>query len=247
MFALSIAATLAASVPDQIAAVSAFRAKRIAKDAPAVPVSAYETAASGKVATGVTYEEGVAAGKGWAVAVSDVPIEALWMAMNAEDQYVGRFDGLTASVVLSGSPHGSPRVLFQSIDLPVVSDRWWVSLEQFNGALYTASAGQVWECAWTDATDPARLSGTAWADVAASGVPVAWSKGAWLLVPLEDGRTVIEYFVWTDPGGRLPAAAATRFAAGALDRTVRDLESLARDLAAGPRTGFVRPDGRPLE
>lgn len=246
MFALSLQAALAASVPDQVLAVAAFRSKRIAKDAPVVPASAYETAATGKIATGVEYADGVAAGKGWAVAVSDVRVESLWMAMNAEDQYVGRFNGLNASAVLSGTAHGSPRVLFQSLDLPIVSDRWWVSLEQFNAPLYTQSDGRVWECAWTDATDPARVAGTPWADFAAAGVPVAWSKGAWLLIPLEDGRTLIEYFVWTDPGGKLPAGAATRFASGALDRSVRDLEAFARVLADGPRAGFVRPDGLPL-
>lgn len=235
----------AGAIIDAIDSLSPYRGERLSKDAPTILESAYQTVEAGHIATGVEFDDGIVAGKGWAVAVLDQPVETVWMAVNDENAYAGKF-GLTASSVIAGPAHGSGRFLFQYLDLPIISDRWWISLEKFNSTLYEASHAKMWEMSWTDATDPGRLAGTPWVDAAAGAVPVAWTKGAWMLVPLDDRRTLVEYFVWTDPGGHLPAGPASRFASGALDGAIRDLGDMATSLAGTSRAGYVRPDGHPL-
>lgn len=244
--ALLLTVAADAGVLDDVQALAAARAHRLAQRAPAVSDDVYRRAERGEIVTGVTYVDGQAAGKGWAVGVSDLPVEDLWRAVNAEDRYVGRFGGLTASAVIAGPPHGAPRTLFQAIDLPMVSDRWWVVSEAFGAAAYTASGGRLWECAWTDATHRTSLAGTPHGAIAASGVPVGFSEGAWLLVPLSDGRTLMEFYTWTDPGGAVPAGLATRFASGTMIEAFADLEAVARELAGQPSRGYTRPDGAPM-
>jgi hypothetical protein len=108
----------------------------------------------------VQFVEGVAAGKGWGVAVYDLPLEAVWRAVNDEEVYE---------------------------DL-----------------------------------------GTPLAERAERGRPVDWTRGSWLVVGLADGRTVAEYFAWTDPGGMIPARPASRFARGAIRDTLDAIGRLAQ-------------------
>ena len=235
----------AASVAEQVAALADRRSERLATDAPAPAASVYDKADRGDIVTGVTYVDGIPAGKGWAVAVLDRPVEQLWAAVLAEDRYAGRF-GLSTSVILDGDVT-SVRHVFQVVDLPmIVSDRWCIGAERANGKLYSDSNHKLWELAWDDATQRSRLDGTSYGDEADAAVPVAWSKGAWLLLPLDDGRTVVEYFSWSDPGGSLPAGAASRFASGAMSSAMKDLDALAGELSGARDSSWVRPDGSSL-
>ena len=221
-----------------------YRALRGSSEAPEFEASVYDKALSGDRPTGVEWVEGVAAGKGWGVAVLAAPVESVWMALNMEETYPTRFDSPDASLVVSGSPHASGRRLFERLDLPVVTDRWWMVDTYHNAKLYQASAGRLWEQYWEDASRPDALGAAA--PLAEGAMPAAWTRGAWLLLSLPDGRTLAEYFVWTDPGGSLPARAGSRFAASSVRNFIKDIEEFAVDLAGSSRTGFLRPDGTPL-
>lgn len=235
----------AATVPEQVAAVARWRGDRLATHAPVIDPSVYAKVAAGRVVTGLQQVPGVAAGKGWVVGILDEAVERVWMALNSEDQAAGLY-GLSVSAIVQGSARRSGRLVFQVLPLPLLSDRWWIVRERMNGRLYDESGGRLWELVSTDATDPRHLKGTKWAALAAADQPVAWTESAWLLLPLEDGRTLGEYYCWTDPGGDLPAGLASRFAAAALAGAIHDTETLADRLASTPTKGYVRPDGSPL-
>lgn len=209
-------------------------------DAPTLDADVYSRAEAGEVVTGLQFVDGVAAGRAWAAAVFDVPIEAVWMAINDGEAHPGRVGNLEASDVVRGDAHAHGRLVFQRLDLPILSDRWWVAEQHHNAAMYQATGGTVWEMgAWTRDSDEARAFAGARADGA---VPVDWSRAGWLLVSLEDGRTLAEYWVWTDPGGSIPAGPASRFAPGALKRWMADMEAFAITQQGQDRSGFVRPD-----
>ena len=74
-------------------------------------------------------------------------------------------------------------------------------------------------------------------------MPVAWTKGAWLLMALDDGRTLIEYHTWSDPGGSVPVGLATRFAAGEVAQNLTNMANFARNHIPSCTGQFHRPDG----
>ncbi|MEZ4320695.1 MAG: hypothetical protein R3F61_24655 [Myxococcota bacterium] len=223
-------------------ATQAARALRRA-DAPSISAQAYADALSGRIVTGIESVDGVAVAKAWGLAVVDTPIEAAWMAINDESRMGGRMP-VSVSEVIGGTPKSTPRRVFEFLPLPIISDRWWVVDMEANAALY-AKEPRMWELAWTDATSEANVAGTAMAEQAAQGVPVAWTRGSWLLVDLGDGRTLVEYFSWSDPGGHIPAG-ASRFGGSAVTQTLKAVADLAQESRALSRAGYTRPDGSPL-
>ncbi len=237
----------AGPLDDLVERIRGIRSQRLGPDAPDIPAAAYHKALSGQMVTGVEFVDGAKAGKGWGVAVFDQPVEDVWRVVNDEERQVGRIP-VDASVIIAGERHQTGRTLFQYMRLPVVTDRWWVVDVTHNGPLYEASGGTFWEQRWTEVADPQRaIDGTRFADLAGRGMPVDTAKGAWLLVRLDDGRTLSEYFTWSDPGGQVPAGLASRFAGGAIKEMFIAVEALAaeqqHEAHAKP---FVRPDGAPM-
>lgn len=221
--------------------VAPHRELRDAREPAEPPAWAYDEAGSGPVA-GIVPVAGTTA-KAWGVAVFDLPVEAVWMAINDESRMAGALP-ISVSRVVAGRERAAPRQVFEAMDLPIINDRWWVVDVHHNAALYQASGGRVWEASWTDATHSANLDDPVARRTMESGVPVEWTYGAWLLVDLGD-RTVVEYYTWSDPGGSIPAG-ASRFAGGAVRKTLAAIGELAAANVGRDRTGFVRPDGRPL-
>ena len=88
------------------------------------------------------------------------------------------------------------------------------------------------------------LQGTPFSDYEESGTPVDWTLGAWLLVPLSNETTLVEYVVSSSPGGRIPAALAARFAPGQVLQTLSSMEEIVAEQRPHPiAPGTVRPDG----
>ena len=59
----------------------------------------------------------------------------------------------------------------------------------------------------------------------------------WFLVDLDGASTVVEYYVWSDPGGSIPAGSANLFARGSITDTLEAMARLARDgVATCPET-----------
>ncbi len=237
--------TLFASASDlsTITEVMAHRDARMANGAPIVPQSAYEDALAGERVARISRVVGVGAAKAWGVAVVDAPVETVWMVVNDESA-LGEHLPVSTAQVVDGTSGTAPRRVFEYLPLPIISDRWWMSDVSHNGQLYTATEGRAWEQVWTDATGepvPNDLAATA-----EGGIPVAWTTGSWLLISLPSGKTLVEYYVWTDPGGSLPAGPATRFASGAVKDTLKAVQNLTPSAGSWSRDRYVRPDGTPL-
>ena len=185
---------------------------------------------------------------GQAVLISDLLIEDLWMAINDEDHYGdGGFLPVQHSEVVSGTSRGQRRLLFQYFKRAGVG-RWWIDEVVMNQELFASSDGMLWELRWWDLMETQGDSGPPeeFADLGLS--PIRESRGAWLLVPLGDDCTLIEYVTVSNPGGLL--GLAHLLASGQVIReTLEGAEKLAREHIPEPHTEarFLRPDGSVIE
>ncbi len=240
--------TAAASCPtsDDIAARLAQsgleRAARTTRFSTPPPRTLYGLAA-GHVGRLFTHRDGK---KGVGVVVVELPVEALWGAINDEDaQDAEGYLPLTRSEVIGGTPRGTSRVAFQAGERMGLG-RWWVTRTVMSGDLYEASGGDLWEVVWQDdmenvdqdrppVDDPPDLS------------PIQWTRGAWLLVPLAEGCTFVEHFSWSSPGGFVGMLQGLVLGR-ALRESIEGMVRLANERYRVPVDGppFVRPDGSRL-
>jgi len=249
-FALSASLPAHASPGADLAELKKLNPHRIHRgvpQAPRIPDSAYIEALSGGVVSGIEGVEGVAAAKGWGVMVMQHPIEQIWATVNDETIQPGVMP-VSHSFVIQGKRWQPERKVFQFMPLPFpISDRWWMTQVHFSSKLYTESEGRIWEMYWSDRTHldtpPEQVK-----DIAEDGVPVAWSRGAWMLIQLDEQTTLVEYYVWSDPGGLLPAGPASKFAAGAVEETLAAMDMLsAKTGKKALATGRVKaPDSSPV-
>ena len=87
--------------------------------------------------------------------------------------------------------------------------------------------GKTKKVTGTLTVDPADITSERGREVIDDGSPIAFTRGGWLFGAIDDGSTLIEYYVWTDPGGRVPAGPASMFAAGSIVDTIEAVEGLA--------------------
>lgn len=185
--------------------------------------------------------------KGLAVAVMPVSRAALWKAVNDEDGYAEHL-GLAHSQVIEGTPRSPERLLLQSFRRLGVG-RWWVDRVWMSSGLYRETEGRIWELVWTDAFDEVETAEPPVSAVAAELPPVRWTRGAWAFAELAPGCTLIDYFLWSDPGGMLSTFQGLGIK-GSIRDSVEGLVRYAREVVPtlDPDDGppFVRPDGTEL-
>lgn len=185
--------------------------------------------------------------QGFAVAVVPLPREALWKAVNDENGYAKHL-GLAHSQVVGGTPRGSKRLLLQAFRRLGVG-RWWVDRVWMSSGLYRETEGRLWELVWTDAFDEVDADEPPVSRIAAELRPVLWTRGAWVFAEVAPGCTLVDYFLWSDPGGML-SGFQTLGIKGQIRSTVEGLIRYAREvvpeLEPGDGPPFVRPDGTPL-
>ncbi len=201
--------------------------KRALPSAPQLPASAYERALQGAVPTGLIDVPGHKARVAWGVAVVDQPIDRYWAAVN-DDRNKTSFTKLEHLELLEGEPCGAKRLTFQYLGVTMLTDRWWVVDQTHNEPLASATGGKVREMSWKSRPSYAdRLpeSAKAWAS---NGMELPFTEGAWTLVDMGDGRTLVQYYAWSDPGGNVPARVASSFAAGGISDTIASMAALAK-------------------
>jgi hypothetical protein len=220
-----------AVVEAALAAAEPLRSRRMLGGLPAIPASAYaQVAAGGAAVTGVQ-DTGGPLKRVWGVGVLDAPAGALAAAIS-DDERKPQFTDLTKAVVLSGAPCADGRVVLQYLDVSLLSDRWWVVTQRVNKALAAESGGKVRELSWTAVSDaPARLTPELAAFVDGA-VQVPATEGAWFLVDLGDGRTLVEYVQSTDPGGSVPAGLAASMAGRSIPDTFAAMQKMAKSPGA---------------
>jgi hypothetical protein len=207
----------------------------------AVPQSAYRAALQGEIRTGLdTGAEG--GGVAWGVGVLSAPVEAIWRGLT---DMTGYAEWMPVDVAVALAEAGrSGAVIFQYLDLPLISDRWWCVQQRHNAALYTHSGGRAWELTWSDQHGTAACATLP--PVHDGGIPVGWSRGSWLLIDRGDGTTLAEYAISSHPGGSLSPDLVSRFAASSVPATITGAEALARWRQSQPPNSAWRPDGTPL-
>jgi hypothetical protein len=211
----------------KVAEAAPYRAMRLVESPPAIPADAYVTAAKGDIASGLIEVPGVAARKVWGVGVLDVDIGTLWAAIDDETRQAD-YNAIDFSQIQTGAPCEAGHTTFQFLSVAMATDRWWVTKPVENTALKEKSGGTVREYAWTSSVD---LADVKTADALAKtkdGMPIAWTKGGWFLIALDESRTIAEYNVWTDPGGSIPAGMASWFASGSIDGVMEAVVAFAK-------------------
>ena len=222
-----------------------WKAQRTSGTAPNIPTTEYQEALKGEIITGIEVVPETKAAKGYGLVALDIPIEQLWRAIADEDHHAGVLP-IAHSKTIDGTPRTHDHTVFQYMHVPLLTDRWWLTRIRYNNALYVSSKGRAWELWWTDRIQDKALYPRLDQKLIADGMPIAWSKGAWLLVDLGNGRTLIEYHTWSDPGGRVPVGPATRFAAGEVKSNLMQIAAFAKSHTPTCAGTYQRPDGQPM-
>jgi hypothetical protein len=230
-----------------IVGLEEYRPMRLAQDVPSITESQLRAVLGGEPFGGIKIVEEVAAGLGYGAMLFPVGVEAIWATITDEDELDGEL-GLGVSAIVGGERYRDGRLLFQTLNLPFpVDDRYWVTKVSHNSPLFTGSQGAMWELSWTDAGVDVDLSAGAYATAIEGATKISWTTGAWLLIPLDADRTLVEYFAWSDPGGSVPRRLASKFVGRQVRATLRNvLELSQKRKKASVLSQMVQPDGLPL-
>jgi hypothetical protein len=236
--------------PEQMAAqlqrLDLKRASRTAKFEMPVPTGLYEKACK-QIGKSFTSRDG---DKGEGVIVAEVPIAAVWKALNDENRHADEGSPIPVeySEVIEGTPRGQSRLIFQWAK-KFGFGRWWVSRVRMNGELYKESEGRLWELQWEGKSDEVDPEAPPMNSVSSDLKPVKMSVGAWLLVSLGESCTLVEYFNWSDPGGGMVGFTQPMVFKKGLRQTSAGVVELAEKYRVNAPSGpaFVLPDGTPLD
>jgi len=219
-------AVTTAQVEQRVEEIRSLRSLRITEGIPVIESSHYEVAARHEVSTDLQAVPGHKAKKAFGVVVLDAPIGRVWAAVNDENSKV-EYTKIGFLEVLKGKACVSGRHVFQYLPVRFVTDRWWIVEQIANSELFDASGGRVREMRWTSVDDePSTSTSRTWSE---KGMRIAYTQGAWFLVEIDPTHTLVEYYVWSDPGGSIPAGLASSFASGSISETLMTMERLAKD------------------
>ena len=138
------------------------------------------------------------------------PPAHLWLSLR--DVHFAAVDEL---VEVQLTPPGQwPAVWYQHLDLPrPFSDRHWVVDVSDSHALASATGGRCWEHSWVLAENGPQIGADAVVAGKVPGIDVARAQdaiytpanhGAWLVIDLGDGSTILGYHVTSVIGGSVP-------------------------------------------
>lgn len=151
-----------------------------------------------------------------AVTIIDVPP---WVAKNAvDDVEADGMPNLAEARIVKRDERGL--VIYNRVSPPVVADRDY-SIRFFDQS-YTAGGVTIWIARWRTANDegPPKRSGV---------VRVPVNEGYWRFEPIDGGKqTRATYWVYTDPGGAVPAPLAAIASTTLLPDVVNALAERAR-------------------
>jgi hypothetical protein len=159
---------------------------------------------------------------------SNQPAAGLWL--SARDVHFTAIDELTE--VQLTPPGQWPAQWYQYLDLPrPISDRHWVVDVTDTHAL--ARATGAWEHAWVLAKDGPRLGLAAVAAArvpevdevqAANAIYTPRNDGAWLVIDLGDGTTLLGYHVTSVIGGAIPDKLVADYTLFTLGKLLKGVE-----------------------
>ncbi len=183
--------------------------------------------ASGGVITGLLESSG-GGNRAYGLAVVPLPISRFWAALNDETRHPG-YTPVAYSELLEGRPCAAKRKVLQYLPVPMMSDRWWIGMLSKNQRVQTASGGAVRELSWSSSTDASLVKTESGQKMISQAVPIGFSKGAWFLVALDERSTYVEYYLHSDPGGRIPAGMARMFATRGVRQAIEAIQKFAQE------------------
>ena len=230
----------------QLAGLGLERAARTVKFEMPPPTELYEKACE-QIGKPFNVRDG---DKGSSVIVAEVPVAAVWKALNDENRHAEEGSPIPVkySEVIDGAPGGESRLIFQWAKKFGLG-RWWVSHVWMNRELYEGSQGRLWELQWENKSDEVDRDVPPMNSVSSDLEPVEFSEGAWLLVPLAESCTLVEYFNWSDPGGGVVGFTQPMIFSKGLRQTIAGMVELAEGYRVAASTGpaFKLPDGTSLD
>lgn len=226
------AALALATTPDQLERaldeVESYRSSRLADGAPRPPLSEARRTAEGAIVTGMEDVPGSSTKKAWGAALLDVPIGPVWSALNDETRQ-SRYTAVAYSELIAGEPCKPGRRVLQFVEVPWVTDRWWIGVPKANHELMRASGGSVRELAFESSVDASEIVSESGRQIIDQGMPIGFSRGAWFLVAVDARHTYVEYYLWSDPGGRVPAGLASTFASKGVRENIEAIRKFAKE------------------
>ena len=227
---LSLWASLAFAVDadtleTRIAEVAPLRDWRVYQ-APAPSSSDIRKAAGGSVVTGLVSSN--TGSKAYGVAVVPVGIGRFWAALNDETRHPG-YTAVEYSELIDGSVCRSGRRVLQYLPVPMLADRWWIGIITTNSKISAQSGGAVRELSFASSTDASEVTSASGQKMINNATALGFSKGGWLLVAVDDRHTYVEYFLHTDPGGRIPGGMASMFATKGVRQNIEAITRFAKE------------------
>jgi hypothetical protein len=220
-------AATAEDVEARLAAIEDLRALRTVKDAPRISEDEIKKAVDGTIVVGSRDSD--SGTKAYGAALLDISIGLFWAALNDETRHPG-YTSITYSELLSGSICKSGRHVLQYLDTPFpVTDRWWIGMLTQNASLMRESGGSVRELSWKSSVDPAEVTSESGKLMISQGEPIAWTKGAWFVVAIDQNSTWIEYYSWSDPGSAIPSSVASSLVTRGVRNNVAAIEKFAKE------------------
>lgn len=151
-------------------------------------------------------------------------------------------------------------VRYQHVNLPwPIRDRHWIILCEKNTGLASASNGAIWEHQWSllnggellwrTAREDGRIQGLTIEDMEKS-IYLAENRGAWIMLEVDPGRTLVIAFFDGDLGGRMPKSVVRRFSHVQLKNGLQLIKELSADIhqfydeRQPVHDGFGQPIGR---
>ncbi len=206
--------------------MAAHRGLRIHASAPSPSDNDLRKVAGGAVVTGLL--DSSTGSKAYGAAIVNVGIGQFWAALNDETRHPG-YTAVAYSELLEGRVCQSGRKVLQYLPVPMLSDRWWIGTLTKNGKVHQASGGAVRELAFASSVDPALVTTDSGQKMIAKAEPIGFSNGAWFMVALDERSTYVEYYLHTDPGGRIPGGMASMFATRGVRENIEAIQRFAKE------------------
>lgn len=214
-------------VQTRLSEVAGHRRLRLQREAPAVSEPELRKVVAGAVVTGT--RDATMGSKAYGAAILSVGLPTLWAALNDETRHPG-YTAVAYSELLEGRVCHSGRRVLQYLPVPFITDRWWIGVLTANAGVRSASGGSVRELAFDSLTDPALVKSPGGREMIQSAQPIGFSRGAWFLVALDERSTYVEYYVHTDPGGKIPGSMASRFASRGVRENIEAIQRFAKEV-----------------
>jgi len=163
----------------------------------------------------------------------DIPRDAVWVALR--DPHLQEPDDVVEALL--SESNDAPSRWYQYIELPwPFTARQWVIDVVDNHALASNTGNRCWEHWWDLTPQQERIGAQTIAaglapeitpDELAEAIWLPVNKGAWVLIALPSGGTLVIYHVTTVVGGSIPDKTVADFSLLRMKKLLRDVERVA--------------------